>query len=162
MSETFDGGCECGAVRYRMTGEPIMTNCCHCRDCQRISGSAFALNVMIEANRIEMLKGEPVMRTLERGEAGDTHAWRCAVCDSLLYADHPLFGDKARFVRAGTLDEGERLPPDAHFFTRSKHPWVVIPEGVGQFPTLPENGVGVDLGEERLARLAATFVGPPQ
>ncbi|MGY4396387.1 hypothetical protein ACVWZA_001567 [Sphingomonas sp. UYAg733] len=159
MNEAFDGGCECGAVRYRMHGAPITTNCCHCRDCQRITGSAFAINVMTETGWIEILRGEPIVRSLERGDKGDTRAWRCGVCDTLLYADHPMFGDKARFVRAGTLDRGELLTPDAHYFTRSKHPWVMIPEGVAQFPTLPENGVGVDLGEERTARLMATFAG---
>ncbi|QNQ11577.1 GFA family protein [Sphingomonas alpina] len=161
MSGTFNGGCECGATRYRMHGDPIMTNCCHCRDCQRITGSAFAINAMTETDRIEILQGEPLVRSLEREGAGDTRAWRCGVCDTLLYADHPMFGDKARFVRAGTLDQGELLTPDAHYFIRSKYPWVTIPVGVAQFSTLPEDGTGVDLGELRTARLMATLVESP-
>ena len=151
----MSGGCECGDVRYRLRTAPIVTNCCHCRDCQTITGSAFAVNAMIETDRIELTRGEVVMRGLERGGQGDTHAWRCARCDTLLWADHPMFADRVRFVRVGTLDESEMLPPDAHYFTRSKHSWIAIPTGVAQFETLPEDGIGVDLGGDRLIRLNA-------
>ena len=151
------GACECGEVRYRLTDAPIVVNCCHCRDCQTITGSAFALNAMIETGAIEVTHGAPVVRSRERGERGDTRAWRCGRCETLLWADHPMFGDKARFVRIGTLALGEGLPVDAHYFVRSKHPWVTVPAGVAQFETLPEDGVGVDLGEARMARLRATF-----
>src|SRR5690242_2982427 len=100
-----EGGCECGAVRYRMTGPPIFVNCCHCRDCQKITGSAFALNAMIEADRLELISGEL---------SSDKGASRCARCRTLLWAEHPEFGGRIKFVRVGTLDEGERLAPDAH------------------------------------------------
>ncbi|MGI8526475.1 MAG: GFA family protein [Pseudolabrys sp.] len=157
MNEAYDGGCECGQVRYRLSSAPIAVNCCHCRDCQRITGSAFAINAMIETERVELTKGEPAKSSLNRAGAGDTSAWRCGHCGTLLYADHPLMGDGLRFVRAGTLDQAERLTPDAHFFVRSKHPWVVVPAGVPAFDTLPGNGVGVELGTEAKARLAAAM-----
>ncbi|KQS04592.1 hypothetical protein ASG11_10300 [Sphingomonas sp. Leaf357] len=154
---TYDGACECGDVQFQLASDPIVTNCCHCRDCQTITGSAFALNAMIETDRVKVTSGTVVERSLERGDRGDTRAWRCERCDTLLWADHPMFGDKTRFVRVGTLDGGEALPPDAHYFTRSKHSWVTVPEGVAQFETLPDDGVGVDLGEDRMARLMAVF-----
>jgi len=157
MNDQLEGGCECGDVRYRITGAPIVVNCCHCRDCQRITGSAFAINAMIETGRVEVNKGEAQKSSLEREGSGDTHAWRCGHCQTLLYADHPMFGDAMRFVRVGTLDEGERLPPQAHFFVRSKHPWVTIPEGLPAFETLPEKGMGVDLGADARARLSAAM-----
>lgn len=153
----MEGGCECGSVRYRLTSEPITTNCCHCRDCQTITGSAFALNAMIETNRVEVLHGAPEMRTLGREGKGDAHAWRCPVCEALLWADHPMFGDAVVFLRVGTLDRAEDLPPDAHYFLRSKHPWVTVPEGVPAYETLPTEGAGVRLNGERAARMAAVM-----
>src|SRR3954452_11427076 len=103
----MDGGCECGAVRYRMNGDPIFVNCCHCRDCQKITGSAFALNGMIEADRLEVLSGNNSASTQDG-------ATRCAACRTLLWAEHPKFSDRIKFLRIGTLDEAERIAPDAH------------------------------------------------
>ncbi len=59
MTRHFDGGCACGQVRYRMTSEPMFVHCCHCRDCQRQTGSAFVLNALIEADRVTRLEGAP-------------------------------------------------------------------------------------------------------
>ena len=146
------GGCECGAVRYRMTTDPILVNCCHCLDCQRITGSAFALNAMIETVRVELLRGRAVEHSLQR--AGETtRAWRCGQCLTLLWSDHPKLGDGMRFVRVGTLEAASALAPDAHFFVRSKHPWVVLPDGIPAYETLPPHGMGVDLPPDRKARL---------
>ncbi|KQT33591.1 hypothetical protein ASG29_06070 [Sphingomonas sp. Leaf412] len=150
----MEGGCECGAVRYRLTDMPVTVNCCHCRDCQRITGSAFALNAMIESDRIAVTQGAPEMRSLEREGQGDTHAWRCAICETLLWADHPMMGDAARFVRIGTLDRAEALAPDAHYFVRSRHPWVTPPAGVPAFDTLPSDDTAIDLPPDRAARMA--------
>ena len=144
----MEGGCECGAVRYRISGDPIFVNCCHCRDCQKISGSAFAVNAMIEADRIEVTHGHE--RLAVHGGAA-----RCSRCLTLLWAEHPRFGERIKFLRVGTLDEGERIAPDAHFFVRSKHPWVVIPHGVPVFETLPGADDPPLLGAEAAARLEA-------
>ena len=145
----LDGGCECGAVRYRLEGPPIFVNCCHCRQCQKLGGSAFALNAMIEADRVVLLSPPESVAADEKGAA------RCPQCLTLLWALHPMFGDRIRFVRVGTLDEGERLPPDAHFFVRSKHPWVVIPDGARCFETLPGEGDPPLLSAEASARMEA-------
>lgn len=144
----YEGGCECGAVRYRMTDEPIFVNCCHCRQCQIMTGSAFALNAMIEADRLQMQSGENGVFT----ENGVT---RCADCHTLLWAEHPRFSNAIKFLRAGTLDQAERITPDAHFFIRSMHPWVAIPTAVPAFETLPGVGDPPLLSSEAAARLKA-------
>jgi hypothetical protein len=144
----MDGGCECGAVRYRMNGDPIFVNCCHCRDCQKITGSAFALNAMIEADRIEFINGEASI-------VAGKDAARCARCETLLWAEHRLFGDSIKFLRVGTLDEAEQITPDAHFFVRSKHPWVTVPAGVPAFETLPDDEDPSLLDKAAAARLKA-------
>jgi hypothetical protein len=135
-NEALAGGCRCGRLRYRVVGEPQAVNCCHCRDCQRITGSAFAVNAAYPTSHVELLGQEWSEHDLLTYSAGG-RAWRCFKCGVLLFADHPAFGDALRFVRVGTLDTGERLAPDTHYFTRSKHPWVVIPDGIPAWETLP-------------------------
>jgi hypothetical protein len=142
----YEGGCECGSVRYTMTDEPIFVNCCHCRQCQKITGSAFAINGMIEADRLQVVKGEEKLST-DTGEA------RCSECGTLLWGVHRLFRDTIKFVRLGTLDEAERIAPNAHFFIRSKHRWVTIPDGVPQFETLPTDRDPPLMSPEAAARL---------
>jgi hypothetical protein len=142
---TYEGGCECGAIRYRMTDEPMFVNCCHCRQCQKISGSAFAINGMIEADRLQIIEGEAKL----------SNESRCNVCNTFLWGTHRMFGDRIKFVRLGTLDEAERIKPDAHFFTRSKHPWVAIPDDVPAFEALPTDTDPPLMSAEAMARLEA-------
>jgi hypothetical protein len=149
----MDGGCECGRVRYRVDGAPIFVNCCHCRQCQKLTGSAFAINAMMERERVTVTAGG------EKLQPDDSQA-RCPDCAVLLWATHRFFGDAILFLRAGTLDEGERILPDAHFFVRSKHPWVTLPEGVLAFETLPQEGDPPLLSPEAAARVEAARVAP--
>ena len=137
-SETFTGHCTCSAVRYRMTGRPLFVHCCHCRWCQRETGSAFVLNAMIEADRVELLQGgvEVVLTPSESGR-GQKIA-RCPSCRVALWSNYSGAGDAVRFVRVGTLDEPDRLSPDVHIFTLSKQPWVILPPGVPAFPEFYE------------------------
>ncbi|HEX2763073.1 MAG TPA: GFA family protein [Allosphingosinicella sp.] len=144
----LEGGCECGALRHRVEGPPIFVNCCHCRQCQKLSGSGFALNAMIEAERVDPAAGAD---RVERGRGGA----RCRDCGSVLRGTHKMFGEGILFLRVGTLDEGERLEPRAHFFIRSRHPWVSIPQGVPAFATLPQEGDPPLFGPEAGARLEA-------
>ncbi len=124
---SVDGGCTCRAVRYRMTSRPLFVHCCHCRWCQRETGSAFALNAMIEADRVISLQGAPeIVLTPSNSGKGQKIA-RCRVCRVALWSNYAGSGDAIRFVRVGTLDEPDRLPPDIHIFTASKQPWVVLP-----------------------------------
>jgi hypothetical protein len=128
----FEGGCACGAVRYRLTSRPMIVHCCHCLDCQKQTGGAFAINALIETDRIELLAAAPVAISMptESGRPHDIH--RCAACEVALWSD---YGRRPwlRFVRASTLDEPHALSPDAHIFTRSKVPWVGLPPDVPAF-----------------------------
>jgi hypothetical protein len=126
----FDGGCDCGEVRYRMTSGPMFVNCCHCRWCQRETGASFALNAMIEAERVVLLKGEPEPVNTPSESGKGQKIWRCPTRRIAVWSNYAGGGDAVRFVRVGTLDEPDRLPPDIHIFTASKQPWVVIPPGM--------------------------------
>ena len=129
MSETFEGGCDCRHVRYRLKSRPMFVNCCHCRWCQRETGSAFAINAMIESDRVELLAGEPEM-VLTPSESGKgQRIWRCPKCRIAVWSNYGGGGDRVRFVRVGTLDDPDQCPPGVHIFTASKQPWVVLPEG---------------------------------
>ncbi|GIX23850.1 MAG: hypothetical protein KatS3mg122_1081 [Caldimonas sp.] len=131
----IEGGCDCRAVRYRMESAPLYVHCCHCRWCQRESGSAFALNALIEADRVANL-GEPPeqVNTPSQSGAGQLIA-RCPKCKVAVWSHYAGAGPVVKFVRVGTLDNPDLLPPDIHIFTASKQPWVVLPAGV---PSVPE------------------------
>ena len=129
MSETFDGGCTCRAIRYRLASRPLFVNCCHCTWCQRETGSAFAINAMIEADRVELLSGQPEPVATPSNSGKGQKIWRCPTCRVAVWSNYGGGGDAVRFIRVGTLDEPARLPPDVHIFTTTKQPWVVLPEG---------------------------------
>jgi hypothetical protein len=129
-----EGGCTCRALRYRMTSAPMFVHCCHCRWCQRETGASFALNALIEAERVLVLSGEvEVVDTPSASGKGQKIA-RCPSCRVAVWSNYAGGGERLRFVRVGTLDEPDRLPPDIHIFTASKQPWVVIPEGMAAVP----------------------------
>lgn len=131
----FEGACTCGAVRYVMTSKPLFVHCCHCRWCQRETGSAFVLNALIEADRVRLLQGEPeIVLTPSNSGKGQKIA-RCPTCRIALWSNYAGMGEALRFVRVGTLAEPDRLPPDIHIFTMSKQPWVLLPPGT---PAVPE------------------------
>src|SRR5262249_1369776 len=115
-SATFDGGCTCRKVRYRMSSKPLFVHCCHCRWCQRETGAAFALNAMIEADRVELLSGEPELVMTPSLSGRGQKIWRCPTCRIAVWSNYGGAGDAVRFVRVGTLDEPDRLPPDIHIF----------------------------------------------
>ena len=132
--QTFDGGCTCRAVRYRMTSKPMFVHCCHCRWCQRETGASFALNALIESSRVELLQGQPeVIDTPSNSGKGQKIA-RCPICRIALWSNYGGMGDVVRFVRVGTLHEPDRCPPDIHIFTSSKQPWMVLPQGAHAVP----------------------------
>ena len=132
------GGCTCRAVRYQMTTAPLFVHCCHCRWCQRETGASFALNAMIESDRVRLQQGEPeIVNTPSNSGKGQRIA-RCATCSIALWSNYGGGGDRVRFVRVGTLDDPDCLPPDVHIFTASKQPWVVIPTGAPAFEAFYE------------------------
>ena len=130
----MDGGCTCGQLRYRLHGTPLIVHACHCRWCQRETGSAHALNALYEADRVVHITGEPtILDTPSASGAGQKIA-RCPNCQVAIWSNYPQAGAAVRFVRVGTLDEPDRCPPDIHIFTASKQPWVVLPPGVRAVP----------------------------
>jgi len=132
MADNLEGGCACGALRYRLGSPPMFVHCCHCRDCQRQTGSAFVLNALIEANRVELLSGSPDETILPTDSGQQQKVYRCPACKIAVWS---VYGgiDKLRFVRVGTLDDPTALTPDVHIFVRSKLPWIALPEGVPAF-----------------------------
>jgi hypothetical protein len=121
-------------VRYAVLTAPLFVHCCHCRWCQRESGASFALNAMIEADRVTLLTGQPEwVHTPSASGQGQMIA-RCSTCRLALWSHYAGAGPLVSFVRVGTLDEPDHLPPDIHIFTASKQPWVVLPDGTPAMP----------------------------
>lgn len=132
-ARSIEGGCTCRSVRYRMSGEPLFVHCCHCRWCQRETGTAFALNAMIEADRVQLLQGEVEAIDTPSNSGKGQRISRCPHCRVALWSNYGGGGDTIRFVRVGTLDEPDLLAPDVHIFTSSKQPWVELPAGARVF-----------------------------
>jgi hypothetical protein len=128
----LDGGCACGALRYRLTSAPMFVNCCHCLNCQRQTGSAFVINMLIEARRLELQSGVPTAVAVPRDDAGIHRIFRCPECQVAVWSE---YGGRSEvlFVRAGTLDDPSRVAPGAHIFTRSKLPWITLPASAPAF-----------------------------
>jgi hypothetical protein len=132
MAADLEGGCACGVVRYRLGSPPMFVHCCHCRDCQRLTGSAFVLNALIEADRVALLAGhlEPIAAPTPSGKPREIY--RCPSCRVAVWSTYGGV-QKLRFVRIGTLDDPAALTPDVHIYARSKLPWVTLPENVPAF-----------------------------
>ncbi len=131
----MEGGCTCGNIRYRLTGRPLVVNACHCTWCQRETGTVHALNAVYEFDHVEHLKAEPEIVDTPSASGKGQKIWRCPSCKVSVWSNYSGAGDKVRFVRVGTLDEPDAMPPDIHIFTMSKQPWVALPAGT---PAVPE------------------------
>ena len=132
MTDLFDGGCACGTVRYRLNSAPMFVHCCHCRDCQRQTGSAFVINALIETDRIVMVSGEPKPVAAPTDSGSPHDIYRCPKCQCAVWSDYGA-RPALRFVRVGTLHDPGALAPDVHIFIRSKLPWVTLPKDVPSF-----------------------------
>jgi hypothetical protein len=153
-----EGGCACGAVRYRLLSKPMFVNCCHCSWCQRETGSAFVINAIIESDRVALTAG-PVEMVDTPSESGKGQKIaRCPACHVALWSHYSGGGTKVSFVRVGTLDDPAQCPPDAFIFTRSKQPWVVLPEHVPAFPIFYD--IKTQWPAESLARREAAKAKP--
>ncbi len=129
----FEGGCTCRFVRYRMATRPVFVHCCHCRWCQRETGAAFALNAMIEADRVKLTQGAVELVHTPSFSGNGQMIARCPQCRVAVWSHYAGAGEAICFVRVGTLDEPAMAPPDVHIFTASKQPWVLLPPGVPAF-----------------------------
>jgi hypothetical protein len=127
-----EGGCACGAVRYRLAGAPMFVHCCHCRDCQRQTGSAFVINALIETERVALLTGDLSSIAMPTDSGRPHRIFRCASCQTAMWSEYGGIA-ALRFVRVGTLDDPASIPPDVHIYVRSRLPWVTLPQGVPSF-----------------------------
>jgi hypothetical protein len=130
----LEGGCDCRAIRYRLLSAPLIVHACHCTQCRRLTGAAFALNAVIETDRLEILAGEPSPVPVVGAGGRPQAIFRCPACQIALWSHYPGAGTKLAFVRVGTLDEPERLPPDIHIYTSTRLPWLQLPEGMRAVP----------------------------
>jgi hypothetical protein len=131
MSVAREGGCACGEVRYRLTSDPLFIHCCHCLNCQRQTGSAFVINLLIEADRVEPVAGVPHPVDVPRDDGSKQRIFRCPTCQVAVFSEYGR--PEVRFVRAGTLDQPSGVVPDVHIFTKSKVSWVTLPDSVPAF-----------------------------
>jgi hypothetical protein len=131
---SFDGGCDCGFVRYRLGRAPMFVHCCHCRWCQRETGSAFVLNALIETGCVQVLDGQPEMVMTPSASGKGQNIARCPRCRIALWSQYAGAGPRFAFVRVGTLDDPDRFPPDIHIYIASKLPWVILPDAVPATP----------------------------
>ncbi|MEW6268165.1 MAG: GFA family protein [Thermodesulfobacteriota bacterium] len=129
------GGCACGAQRYAVTASPLIVHACHCRDCQRITGSAFVINLWIESEHVTLTQGGLLSARLSAGSGKAHEVFFCPGCGTYLWSRYQRVPADCLFVRAGTLDRPDAVTPDVHIFTRSKLPWVELPAGARAFTT---------------------------
>ena len=150
----LEGGCSCGEVRYRLASEPLFVNCCHCLNCQRQTGSAFVINLLIEADRVELVSGDPRPVDVPRDDRSVQSIFRCPACQVAVFSTygHPAVW----FVRGGTLDEPASVAPDVHIYTRSKLSWIQLPESQPAFEVYyDQRALWPAASQERLATLIA-------
>lgn len=153
MSTALEGGCGCGGVRYRIDREPIFVNNCHCRQCQRQTGSTSVVNMFLEREALTVRSGTTMATSFVAGSGGEHKIFRCTICGTALWSEYPRLGDLAVGVRVGTLDDPTSVTPDAAIFLSEKMPWVSPPASL---PGFERSYLPADLlSPERLARLAA-------
>ena len=153
MSAPREGGCSCAAVRYQLMSEPMFVHCCHCLNCQRQTGSAFVINLLIEADRVQLLSGEPLAVDVPRDDGSAQRIYRCPTCQVAVFSEYG--SPEVRFVRAGTLDEPRGITPDVHIFTKSKVGWVALPADAPAFDVYYDSKALWPA--DSLERLAAVF-----
>jgi hypothetical protein len=128
-----EGGCDCRLIRYRIESKPLVVHCCHCRWCQRETGASYALNAMMESDRVANLGAAPEMVDTPSDSGQGQKIARCPKCRIAVWSHYAGSGPVTKFVRVGTLDNPDLLPPDVHIFTASKQPWVTLAESTPAF-----------------------------
>lgn len=146
------GGCTCGIIRYELTNSSLIVHACHCRDCQRITGGPHVINIWIESKFVERSGAEPKSFVTKGGSGKRHEVFFCSECGTYVWSRYGIAPGDCLFVRAGTLDNPEAVTPDVHIFTRSKLPWVRLPEGVRVFESAYQiDKVWPAASKERLA-----------
>jgi hypothetical protein len=129
------GGCQCGAVRYTISGRPKQLIVCHCTQCQRRYG-AFGMSLFCDADAVQISGSLKLYRKTADSGRFATIGF-CPDCGTTITAK-PEWKPESLVIRAGTLDDTTSLQPDIHIWTSSKQSWVTIPEGVPSFPRQPD------------------------
>ena len=114
MSVPREGGCACGAVRYRLTSDPLFVHCCHCLNCQRQTGSAFVINLLIEADRLELLAGEPQPVDVPRDDGSMQRIFRCPTCQVAVFSQYASRSAVRARRHARRADERRARRPHLH------------------------------------------------
>lgn len=133
-SPPFAGHCACGAIHFELTANPLFVHCCHCTSCQRETGSAFAINALIESSEVRLTKGEIEWRRIPSASGAGQVLATCGHCRTVLWSHYSAAKDRVAFIRVGALEEGHGIEPDIHIYTRSKVPWVEIPRSITSVP----------------------------
>ncbi|MGH7987413.1 MAG: GFA family protein [Candidatus Binataceae bacterium] len=134
-SNDREGGCACGRIRYKLNAAPLIVHACHCRDCQRMTGGAFVINLWIEKKFVAAKGAVPKSFRLAGGGGKPHDVFFCGECGTYLWSHYHGAPGDALFVRAGTLDDPSVVRPDVHIFTRSKLPWLELPQDTPAFET---------------------------
>jgi len=152
----LEGGCACGTIRYKLAASPLIVHACHCRDCQRLTGGPFVINIWIEKKFVEAGPVAPKSFRLAGGSGKPNDVFFCERCGTTLWSRYDIVPSECLFVRAGTLDNPAAVTPDVHIFTRTKLPWVQLSEGARTFPSIYKiEEVWSPESKERLRRNAA-------
>jgi hypothetical protein len=124
----FAGGCQCGAIRYRCTARPYVQYTCHCRACQRLTSSAFATAIQVPAEAFSIEEGNVATRERIADSGNRLTTAFCPSCGSALYSANAA-RPRLRSIYVGTLDSAADVEVSAHIWTKTRLPWVLIPEG---------------------------------
>jgi len=127
------GACTCGEIQFELTDRPLFVHCCHCTWCQRETGSAFAVNALIESDRVKVVKGQLESTYLPSASGKGQTLWRCPQCKVVAWSNYAGAGEKMRFIRVGTINNHD-IRPDVHIFTSTKRPWVLLEPNIPCFP----------------------------
>jgi hypothetical protein len=138
MPAPYHGGCLCGLIRYRLTDEPLTLYACHCTECQRRTGSAFALSMVVFKSALELLQGEPRTYAVTLSDGRQKHGQFCGECGTRLWGEPPRLPLVA-VVQPGTLDDTTWLHPIGHIWTRSAQPWIPMPKDTLNFESQPDD-----------------------
>lgn len=154
ITESHSGACGCGQLTYQLLSEPMFVHCCHCKECQNQTGSAYVLNAIIEADQV-IWKGDTTEHTLQTPSGKGQVITRCSNCGTAVFSSYLVRLGKLKYIRVGTLDDPAKCPPDVQIFTSSKQPWVPLSPDLPSF----ENFYKFDdvWPEDALARLHALF-----
>lgn len=132
----LEGGCSCRAILYNLTATPLIVHACHCRDCQRITGGPFVINMWIESRFVEAGSAKPKSFTLKGGTGKLHEVFFCGTCGTYVWSRYHIVPSDCLFVRAGTLDNPAAVKPDVHIFTRTKLPWLSLPKDALAFESI--------------------------